>query len=390
MKVVLISIDALIYDDLKYFSKLKNFGSLLSHSAVINKICPVFPTHTYVCHTSIMTGCYPNKTGIISNTKENGDWNWYKRAVKVPFLTDYLKKSGFKTASVCFPVTGNADIDYLVPEIWEKAPNIDPSNLFKSSSSKLGYSYFERYKELLDWMRTPGMDNFASKCFSSIMKENDIDFGMVHLSYLDHQRHKNGAESEKNLHAINFIDEKLGEILSSLPKDTTVIILGDHGHRNFNYYFSLEKALKDENLDSQFKVYDYSYMAFIKTDINVNKAKDIFLRLKEKYPIECVLTNSEANEKYNLAGDFSLALTSSDNYTFTHGDILYKEAIDNHSSHGFLPKKAPFSPLIISNYETELKECNSVDIAPTILSLFNIFPTNMDGSVLSITPSHIR
>ena len=131
-------------------------------------------------------------------------------------------------------------------------------------------------------------------------------------------------------------------------------------------------------------------MAFIKTDINANKAKDIFLKLKEKYPIESVLTEAEANEKYNLAGDFSLALTSSDNYTFTHGDILYKEAIDNHSSHGFLPEKAPFSPLIISNYETELKECNSVDIAPTILSLFNIFPTNMDGSVLSITPSHIR
>ena len=44
--------------------------------------------------------------------------------------------------------------------------------------------------------------------------------------------HKNGAESKKNLKAMKFIDQKLEEIFSVLSSDTTVIILGDHGHRS--------------------------------------------------------------------------------------------------------------------------------------------------------------
>ena len=390
MKVVLISIDALIYEDLKYFSKLKNLGSLLSHSLVIPKIKPVFPTHTYVCHSSIMTGCYPDKTGIISNTKPNGNWVWYRKEIKVPLITDILKSHGYKTASVCFPVTAGADIDYLVPEIWGPTPDFDATNLFKESSSIEGFKYYQRYKSYLDWMRTPGMDNFAASCFKAILAENDVDFGAVHLSYLDHQRHKVGAESEKNLKAMEFIDQKLEEILSVLSSDTTVIILGDHGHRNYSKYFSLKKALQIEGLEKYFTALDYSYMAYIKSDLDSNKAKSIISKLKDKYPIECVMTREEAKEKYHLDGDFTLALTTKDNYTFSHSDELYSDASDNHSSHGFLSEKTPFSPLIISNYSTNIKECDSVDIAPTILSLFNIKAEGMDGKVLPITPNHIH
>ena len=385
MKVVLISIDALIYEDLKYFSSLKNMGSLLSHSLVIPKIKPVFPTHTYVCHSSIFTGCYPDKTGIISNTKPDGTWAWYRKEIKVPIITDFLKHHGYKTAAVCYPVTAGADIDYLVPEIWGPNEKYDADKIFEESSSDEGFKYYQRYKSYLDWMRTPGMDNFASKCFSSILKENDVDFATVHLSYLDHQRHKNGFESEKNIDAIKFIDLKLGEIFSSLSSDTTVIVLGDHGHRNYSKYFSLKKALQNEGLEKYFTILDYSYMAYIKSDLDSNKAKELILKLKDKYPIECVMTRLEAKEKYHLDGDFTLVLTTSDGYTFSSCDDLYTQSINNHSSHGFLCEKAPFSPLIISNYSTNIKECDSVDIAPTILNLFNIKAEGMDGKVLPIT-----
>ena len=131
-------------------------------------------------------------------------------------------------------------------------------------------------------------------------------------------------------------------------------------------------------------------MAYIKSDLDSNKAKSIISKLKDKYPIECVMTREEAKEKYHLDGDFTLALTTKDNYTFSHSDELYSDASDNHSSHGFLSEKAPFSPLIISNYSTNIKECDSVDIAPTILSLFNIKAEGMDGKVLPITPIHIH
>ena len=118
----------------------------------------------------------------------------------------------------------------------------------------------------------------------------------------------------------------------------------------FEKYFSLKKCLLAEKIDKYFTIYDASYMEYIKSSLDEKKVK----------------------EKYHLDGDFALALTTKDNYTFSHSDELYSAASDNHSSHGFLSEKPPFSPLIISNYPTNIKQCDSVDIAPTILSLFNI------------------
>ena len=56
------------------------------------------------------------------------------------------------------------------------------------------------------------------------------------------------------------------------------------------------------------------------------------------------------------------------------------------SDHGFLNEKGPFPPLVTIGYETEADECRSVDVAPTILSLFDL-ELKCDGRVI---PGHIR
>ena len=113
-KVIVISIDAMISDDIKEFEKLPNASKLLSSKkAIAEKIHCIYPTYTYPCHTTIMTGCYPDKHGIYHNDvfdpySDKDEWFWYSSAIKMPTMIDAARKAGLTTASISWPVMGSS------------------------------------------------------------------------------------------------------------------------------------------------------------------------------------------------------------------------------------------------------------------------------------------
>ena len=58
-KLFVFMIDALCECDIPYMRTLPNFGSILERGALVEEMLPVYPSFTYPCHVSIMTGCYP-------------------------------------------------------------------------------------------------------------------------------------------------------------------------------------------------------------------------------------------------------------------------------------------------------------------------------------------
>ena len=66
-KLVVISIDALVSEDLKYLSTLPAFGNFMETGARVEHIRTIYPSSTYPAHTSMVTGAYPGKHGIINN-----------------------------------------------------------------------------------------------------------------------------------------------------------------------------------------------------------------------------------------------------------------------------------------------------------------------------------
>ncbi|MCF0261932.1 MAG: alkaline phosphatase family protein, partial [Sphaerochaetaceae bacterium] len=170
----LLSIDSLTEQDLKEFAKCKYLGPIISRSFIVPKIVAVYPTQTYTCHASMVTGCYPDRHSIINNTVAFGsDWHWMRSDINVPILTDYLKNEGFVTASCAFPCLGGADIDYLIPEVWTESADMDSDLAFVSEpcpTSEKALPYYYKNKGLLDWMRTPGFDLFATSCFIDIVR----------------------------------------------------------------------------------------------------------------------------------------------------------------------------------------------------------------------------
>ena len=119
---IVISEDAMIYEDLATLKTLPAFGSIWDQAAIIKRNRSIYPTITYPCHTTMRTGCYPNRHGVINNeqtilTEVSSKWEHFNHIVKVPDIFDCAKKHGLTTASVFWPVTGNhPHIDWLVDE----------------------------------------------------------------------------------------------------------------------------------------------------------------------------------------------------------------------------------------------------------------------------------
>ena len=65
--VVVVSVDAMVYEDLETLSKLYAFESIWNQTARVARVKSVYPTITYPCHSTMMTGVYPDMHGIINN-----------------------------------------------------------------------------------------------------------------------------------------------------------------------------------------------------------------------------------------------------------------------------------------------------------------------------------
>ena len=122
-KLVLVSMDALIFEDLAYLSDKPAFRRCMEAGARVEQIRSIYPTLTYPCHATMATGCLPSVHGIINNTffspgVLSPDWLWFHDAYQVRDLCDAAKEAGLTTACIGWPTMGNhPHADYLVGEI---------------------------------------------------------------------------------------------------------------------------------------------------------------------------------------------------------------------------------------------------------------------------------
>ncbi|HML49545.1 MAG TPA: alkaline phosphatase family protein, partial [Clostridia bacterium] len=139
--VIVISEDAMVFEDLKTLQTLPNFGKIWHRTARVNCVRSVYPTITYPCHASMMTGVYPDRHGVVNNEQpilccKQAPWLHFRGAVKAPTIFDYAKAKGLTTAAVFWPVTGNdPSIDYLVDEYWPQSAAETTRECFRNSGS---------------------------------------------------------------------------------------------------------------------------------------------------------------------------------------------------------------------------------------------------------------
>ena len=80
-RLVVMCVDALFTTDLEDAARMEGFAAIMDHAGIYKNIECVYPTLTYPCHATIMSGCWPDRHGICHNEKldpgtNNREWYW--------------------------------------------------------------------------------------------------------------------------------------------------------------------------------------------------------------------------------------------------------------------------------------------------------------------------
>ena len=431
-RLLVISADAMVDEDLEYLSTLPNFKKYLSGGVKVKRVRSIYPTLTYPAHVSILTGCFPNKTGIVNNIVYStdpsfNDWEWDASHIRVSDIFAAAKKGGYSTAAVLWPVTGNnKNIDYLVNEIWMPHKEDTLESCFRGSGSSdevieiikhnekyLPGTYWKTGQE--NFAIHPIFDNFGIKCACEIIRTYKPDVFFIHTSPLDNIRHQYGIFSDKLPREIRRIDEQIGEVCEALEDagvlaDTNIALISDHGQmdtdRLVNVNVLLRQAgyldLKDDGtLADGWQAYCIgvgmcAYVYLGRPD-NKELRDRLYAQLKSWaeagiYGFRQVFTVEETEAAEGLGGDFSFVLET-DGYTgfgtacegpYVKPNSLHEDYHYAHGKHGYLPDKGP-QPVFVAkgpdfaSGNTLVPFCRLVDEAPTFASLLGVSMPEADG-----------
>lgn len=416
-RLYMISLDAFGAKDLEYASTLPTFKYLLNRSALVEKVETVYPSLTYMAHTSIITGVYPKKHGIINNTyvqpkRKSPDWHWYAKDVKVPTLFDVAHEAGYETASFLWPVTGRSKaIKYNFTEIFANRPWQSQALIsLWSSSPKFVFDLDRKFGKIRKGINQPELDHFLTAGIVDTIKTKKPDLMAIHLVDLDSTRHHFGVDTQESRAAIRRMDDHLNQIITAMKEkgifeETVLVVLGDHYQIDthtvvrLNQLFKIEGWLK-ENKDGMITEWDVvakgadgSCYIYTKPGVNLSEIQELLARYPEQ--IETIYNQEEAA---GLGADdtCSFLVEAKRGYYFvSESDGPFLEEIKDDvnifhkGAHGYSPKK--------ENYETTLfmsgpgidstariSSARLIDEGPTFLHAMGLkFPQAVDGKVLT-------
>lgn len=415
--VIVISYDAFSEDNWDAAKKFPNLSRLMENGVFSTRLRSVYPTLTYVVHSTLVTGVYPDKHGITHNNpfqpfikEKNREWYWYRDDVEVPTIYDAAKEANMSTAGILWPVTGNASIKYNIPEIVAINDENQALKILKHGSPFFCLNMVLKYGRILKGISQPYLDDFSTMCAIDTIKRKKPNLLLLHLIDLDSTKHKYGTDSTEADIVIERMDKRIGNIINAvkeagIEKDTVFIIVGDHGQINVNYKVHLNNLLKEKNLifkengSMKWRAYFQStggsaYLHIREDDKEAEKQVIEVLRniMKEdKYGIESLYARHEL-DIYRV--DKSVRYMVEAKKGFSFDDSLSHITIEDlgqqgikYANHGYSPDKENYRcNLIISGEkiknEHQLGDVEMVDIAPTIAKLLGIRFDNCDGRSL--------
>ena len=423
--LIVISEDALVWEDIETLKKLPNFSRVWQKTSLVKNVRTIYPSLTYPVHTTLRTGVYPDKHGIINNEKTNlmelsSPWEWFQDAVRCPDLFDAAKAAGLTTAAVFWPVTGrHKNIDWLVDEYWPQHEDetTEECFAFSGSSQEVIEKVIRPNEHLINGMhrRHPAADAFVHACASNIIRAFRPNLLMIHPANIDAYRHQTGLFSDRVTGGVREIDIWFGWILDACQEagilyDTNFCIVSDHGMLEIVRTVAMNAVLAANGLiDLDEKGNIRGYTAMIKScalsaqvylsrpdnQEDIDRTYRVLTRLCDEgvWGISRVFTKEEVEREEHLSGPFSFVIET-DGYTSFSNDWkrpfvrpLYTDDYRfGHGTHGHLPDKGPQPPFIAFGPDIRpgvtLDSCRIVDEAPTFARLLGIDLPDADGHPL--------
>lgn len=405
----------MVEEDASILRKLPNFGRVLSQSSWVRQMESTYPTLTHSIHTSIITGCYPGRHGIIGNEQFiPGDFSppWYeeRRFVKTALLPEQAAEHGLTTAYVCWPLTQGANAEWVLHRAGVRiSPDQRVETMRRLSSEALVDELPADVMESWELPHFEASDRFSLRAGAYLIRKYQPDILYMHIILVDHIRHLYGVFSPEIEDAYRFLDGEFGHLLAALDEtglyDQTILNLtSDHGHLDVERVVSLNRFLMEQGLlqaDAAGKLLSwqaYAHSCAMSAQIYIQNRdpalRDRVKRLLEEYGqalgIGKVFTADELDEKYHLYGGFDL-MAETDGVTAFSSDYtaplqMQPGSADyrySRATHGHAPEKGVQPTFFLRNpfagAPIVMERGRIVDQAPTLARLMGFDLRDCDG-----------
>lgn len=270
--VLLVSVDALkpefVLEQERLGVSLPTMTRYFLENGMVTRkgVKSVFPTFTYPCHQSIITGTRPATHGIVNNGmfdptgKHLGAWHWFANR-KVKTLWQAAKEGGYCSASVAFPTSVGAKGDYIAPEFWWDGSELDsifidmvscPQGLISEMEADIG-----RYAGGLD-LTDGGDAQRGAAALWMLRKKLAPQIGQkpfflsAYFASFDESAHQYGVYSREAARSLEKIDAMLGQLIEEAERitqgDLVVCVVSDHGTLDNQYNISPNVLLHQAGL----------------------------------------------------------------------------------------------------------------------------------------------
>lgn len=417
-KLIVISYDAFSQDNWELASKLPNLSKLIKDGAYSTRLKSVYPTLTYVAHTTMVTGVFPDKHGIFHNNpfqpfvrEKDQEWFWFRENLKLPPVYEALNKYHKKAACILWPVTGKAAVKYNIPEIRAIKKENQILKALKNGSPLFSIGMELKFGRIRKGIEQPYLDDFTAMCAADTIRRKKPDLLMVHLIDLDDAKHYNGTVSTEVEQAIHRMDQRIGDLRKAvreagISENTVFMVVGDHGQLDVRYQVHLNTMLREKGLiyekdrEMKWRAYIQSAggAAYLHLKPDDPEAEKLALTVleeawkKDDYGIEHIYTGQELKD-YHVDTKIQYMLEAKEGYCFEDGlndpvIVDLKERRIRHATHGYSPDKPGYRcNLVISGTGIkagyEFGDTNMTDIAPTIAKILGIEFGPGDGRPLN-------
>lgn len=423
--VLLISVDALkpefVFEQERLGINLPN----ITHYFVENGLAAregsksVFPTFTYPCHQSMITGTTPAVHGIVNNGmfdpkgEHMGAWHWFV-SDKVKNLWEAAKEGGYCSASVAFPTSVGAQGDYIAPEFWWDGSSLDsrfidavakPQGIIAEMEKEIGvYAGGLDLSDAGDAQRGKAALWMLKNKLAPVVSEKPF-FMSAYFASFDESAHQNGVYSKEAAASLEKIDKMLGELICEAEKITdghlVVCVVSDHGTLDNTHNISPNVLLKKAGLiETDEKGNVVSWRAFSQraggtaeirlADSADSEAAEILKKIMEQLEqdpesgIFKVVNNQGAKERGGFP-DAAYVLISEKGYELrddTDGEYC-RTRLTQKAQHGynedFPEMRASFMLAGEGIASGSIENVRLIDVAPTLAGIMKVELPDAEG-----------
>lgn len=208
-------------------------------------VTSVFPSVTYPSHTTLITGALPARHGIVNNSPfepggQTGRWYWQEEAIRVPTLWDAVRAAGLQSASLGWPVSVGAPVEWNLPEIWSLDPDRTAIDVMKEVTTPAGL-WAEIEREATGRLTAANFDHGllarddkAGEAAAYLLATFKPALLTVHLLEVDYFQHEQGREGDDVPRAVAAADRAISRIVEAAERAgmldrTAFLVTGDHG-----------------------------------------------------------------------------------------------------------------------------------------------------------------